>query len=234
MASQKVFHHWSCQASSPSRAAQSASCLSTFAVEHLHNQPQTSQAGNDMSAAWKSSSTFLLLQPLFSLPWPIPVSRRQSKGAEGSWWEQTSPQAFTAERQFWTAGLAQGIQCAHEDPTGSPQQNYSPDCSRAAIYSLQSILLTLRATLTCRSQSAATCAAQLHRAGGLSSHSFVHCFTSPVLRYLTLGPDLKVSQMFLGTGATSSSSLSGARLLLPHNSQVRQQGAAVSLLQHMV
>lgn len=48
-------HHCSCQASSPSTAAQSTSCLSTFAVEHLHNQPQTSQAANYTSGAWRSS-----------------------------------------------------------------------------------------------------------------------------------------------------------------------------------
>lgn len=118
------------------------------------------------------------LQPFFSLPSPIPAPRRQSKGAEGSCWEQTWHRHLHPgeDWQFWMARLARGTQCAHADCTGSPQQNYSPDRSRAAICSLHSILITLRETLTCRSQCAATSAAQLYRAGGLSSHPFVDWF----------------------------------------------------------
>lgn len=180
-----------------------------------------------MSEAWRSSSTFLLLQPLFSLPWPIPAPRRQSKGAEESCWEQTRPQAFTAEWQFWTAGLAQGIQCAHEDSTGSPQQNYSPDCSRAAIYSLQSILITLRATLTCRSQRAATLAAQLQSWPQLTLFCALFYFSSTQI---------------LNSGSSSQGQPDvpwhrGHQQLQPVWSKApppTQQGAALSLLQHMV
>lgn len=67
----------------------------TFAVEHLHNQPQTSQAGNDMSGGWKSSSTFLLPQPSFSYHGPFQPPEGKTKEQK----DQARPQALTPWRR---------------------------------------------------------------------------------------------------------------------------------------
>lgn len=182
-------HHCSCQASSPSTAAQSTSCLSTFAVEHLHNQPQTSQAANYTSGAWRSSvelqmcnwsqglESSALLFPAIPHSSSQKAKQRSSRIMLGT----DLAQAFTPWRRLAVldgkAGSRDSVcTCRLHRHRGSPQQNYSPDCSRAAICSLHSILITLRETLTCRSQCAATSAAQLYRAGGLSSHPFVDWF----------------------------------------------------------
>lgn len=105
-------HHWSCQASSPSPAAQSTSCLSTFAVEHLHNQPQTSQAANYTSGPGGAAAHSCFFSPSFPCHPPFQLPKGKAKEQKDPAGNRPGTGIYTLEkngssgRQGWLEGLS--------------------------------------------------------------------------------------------------------------------------------